>query len=193
MTNSITIFCFDSSSNTNNRHFKSHFNILHSFLYIKKKKVQYFCLCNIVFILNICKPFLLTILVLNFERSFYHLQVCVKPTGCGSVDLIRLHHLSWVYTVCSDLSVWLHTVNKVFTKFYNWTHSITFVMQNKLTLLLLTTTCPVLANSVDSDQLASEEANWSGYAPFVIEYVNFYQKRRSSNLVSWKLEVGVAS
>ena len=28
-----------------------------------------------------------------------------------------------------------------------------------LTLLLLNTTCPILANSVDPDQLASEEAN----------------------------------
>ena len=28
-------------------------------------------------------------------------------------------------------------------------------------LILLNTTCPVLANSVDPDQLASEEANWS--------------------------------
>ena len=28
-----------------------------------------------------------------------------------------------------------------------------------LTLLLLNTTCPVLANSADPDQLASEEAN----------------------------------
>ena len=45
-----------------------------------------------------------------------------------------------------------------------------------LTLLLLNTTCPVLANSVDPDQLASEEANWSGSALFVIKYVNFYQK-----------------
>ena len=26
------------------------------------------------------------------------------------------------------------------------------------------------------DQLASEEANWSGSALFVIEYANFYQK-----------------
>ena len=30
---------------------------------------------------------------------------------------------------------------------------------NDLTLLLLNTTCPVLANSVDPDQLASSEAN----------------------------------
>ena len=41
-----------------------------------------------------------------------------------------------------------------------------------LTLLLLNTTYPVFANSVDPDQLASEEANWSGSALFVIKYVN---------------------
>ena len=62
-----------------------------------------------------------------------------------------------------------------------------------LTLLLLNTTCPVLANSIDPDQLASEEANWSGSALFVIKYLNFYQKPRSNNLIGWKLEVGVAS
>ena len=43
--------------------------------------------------------------------------------------------------------------------------------------------CPVFANSVDPDQLASEEANWSGSALFVIKYVNFYQKPGSSNLI----------
>ena len=42
-----------------------------------------------------------------------------------------------------------------------------------LTLLLLNTPCTVLANSVDPDQLASEEANWSGSALFVIKHVNF--------------------
>ena len=35
---------------------------------------------------------------------------------------------------------------------------------------------PVWANSVDPDQLASEEANWSGSALFVIKYVNSYKK-----------------
>ena len=62
-----------------------------------------------------------------------------------------------------------------------------------LTLLLLSTTCPVLANSVDPDQLASEEANWSGSALFIIKYVNFYQNPGSNNLIGWKLEVGMAS
>ena len=50
---------------------------------------------------------------------------------------------------------------------------------------------PILANNVDPDQLASEEANLSGSALFVIKYVNFYQKSGSSNLIGWKLEVGV--
>ena len=62
-----------------------------------------------------------------------------------------------------------------------------------LTFLLLNTTYPVLANSVDPDQLASEEANWSGSSLFVIKYVKFYQKPGSSNLIGWKLEAGVAS
>ena len=52
---------------------------------------------------------------------------------------------------------------------------------------------PAFANSVDPDQLASEEANWSGSALFVIKYVTLYQQPRSSNLIGWKLEVGVAS
>ena len=62
----------------------------------------------------------------------------------------------------------------------------------RLTLLLLNTTCPVLVNSVDPDQLASDEANWSGSALFVIKHVNFFQKPGSSNLIGWKLGVGVA-
>ena len=44
------------------------------------------------------------------------------------------------------------------------------VLIGDLTLLLLNMTCPVLANSVDPDQLASEEAKWSGAALFVIKY-----------------------
>ena len=41
-----------------------------------------------------------------------------------------------------------------------------------------------------SDQFASEKANRSGSALFVIKYVNFYKKKPgSSNLIGWKLEV----
>ena len=52
---------------------------------------------------------------------------------------------------------------------------------------------PGYANSVDPDQLASEEANWSGSALFVIQYENLYQLPGSNNLIGWKLEVAVAS
>ena len=51
--------------------------------------------------------------------------------------------------------------------------------------------CPAFASSVDPDQLASEEANWSGSALFAIQYVNLYQQSRLSNLIGWQLEMGV--
>ena len=60
-----------------------------------------------------------------------------------------------------------------------------------LTLILLNPDKPCLANIADPDQLASEEANWSGCALFDIKYVNFYQQSGSSYLIGWKLEVGV--
>ena len=52
---------------------------------------------------------------------------------------------------------------------------------------------PAFANSVDPDQLASEEANLSRPALIAITYVNLYKTHGSSNLIGWKLEVGVAS
>ena len=41
-----------------------------------------------------------------------------------------------------------------------------------LTLVLLSLDIPYFVNSVDPDQLASEEANWSGSALFAIKYAN---------------------
>ena len=52
---------------------------------------------------------------------------------------------------------------------------------------------PDFANSVEPDQLASVEANWSGSALFAIKCVNLYQQSGSSNLIGWKLEMGVVS
>ena len=62
--------------------------------------------------------------------------------------------------------------------------------QADLTFVLLN---PTFANSVDPDQLASKEADWSGFALFAIKYVNLYQPSGSGNLIGWKLEVGMAS
>ena len=73
---------------------------------------------------------------------------------------------------------------------YCWKLLIKMVLINTfiifLTLLLLNMTCPVLANSVDPDQLDSEDAHWSGSALFDIKYVNFQQK---PDQVIWVLEI----
>ena len=53
----------------------------------------------------------------------------------------------------------------------------------ELTLVLLNPDMSCLCNSVDPDQLASEEANWSRSALFAIKYVNLYQQFGSSNLI----------
>ena len=50
-----------------------------------------------------------------------------------------------------------------------------------------------MKNDVDLDQLASEEANWSGSALFVVNHLNLYLQPGSSNLIGWAIEVGVAS
>ena len=42
---------------------------------------------------------------------------------------------------------------------------------------------PAFENSVDPDQLASEEANWSGSALFVIQYVILNQQSGLRNLI----------
>ena len=50
--------------------------------------------------------------------------------------------------------------------------SVLFSLKNNkknLTLVLLNPDIPYLSNSVDPDQLASEEANWSGSVLFVIK------------------------
>ena len=45
-------------------------------------------------------------------------------------------------------------------------------MIGALILLMLNTDIPAFVNSVDPDQMASSEANWSGSALFAIKYVN---------------------
>ena len=59
-------------------------------------------------------------------------------------------------------------------------------------LVLLIPYISAFANSVDPDQLAVE-ANWSGSALFVIQFLILYQQFGSSNLIGWQLEVGVVS
>ena len=78
--------------------------------------------------------------------------------------------------------------NKYISKFFS-----AAVVIGSLTLVLLNPDILCFANSVDPDQLASEEANWSGSALFAIQNVNLYQQSVSRNLIGWKFVKGVAS
>ena len=44
---------------------------------------------------------------------------------------------------------------------------------------------PAIENSVVPDQLDSSEANWSGSALFVIQYMNLYPQSGWSNQTGW--------
>ena len=61
-----------------------------------------------------------------------------------------------------DLFVYISAQSTMFSTVY-------FINVSKLTCILLFTTTPTFENCVDPDQLASEEANWSGSALFVIK------------------------
>ena len=52
--------------------------------------------------------------------------------------------------------------------------------------------CPVLANKVDLNQLAIKKPTDLDLHCLSLK-VNFFQKHGSSNLIDWKLEVGMAS
>ena len=62
-----------------------------------------------------------------------------------------------------------------------------------LTLILLFRTTPTFANSVDPDQMASEEAIWSGSTQFVIQFVNLNENIIWRNRIGWYSEMGVAN
>ena len=47
-------------------------------------------------------------------------------------------------------------------------------------------------NSVDPDQMASEEAIWSGSTLFFIQFMNLYAQITLSYLIGWLSEKGVA-
>ena len=62
------------------------------------------------------------------------------------------------------------------------------VVIDALTLILLFTTTPTFANSVDSDQMASmasEEAICSGSTLFVFQFVNLNENIIWCNLIGW--------
>ena len=61
-----------------------------------------------------------------------------------------------------------------------------------VTLVLLNPAIPCFCKQCRSRSVGLE-ANWSGSALFAIQYMNLCQQSGSSNMIGWKLEVGVAS
>ena len=61
---------------------------------------------------------------------------------------------------------WVHFFTEKYEEIFLDTHL------EWLTLVMPSPDIPSVANSVDPDQLASEEANWSGSALFAIKYEN---------------------
>ena len=68
-----------------------------------------------------------------------------------------------------------------FMKIVSWGDN----LHNMLTLILLFTTTPTFANSVDPDQMASEKAIWSGSTLFVIQFVILNENIFWCNLIGW--------
>ena len=125
-------------------------------------------------------------------------QKCISR----SVSFFR-SRMIWIYTVCKRW-VYLGSAgqglkSRRMADFHsNWTQSRVFHTVRTILQLYSFWSCWALiylafANSIDPDQLASEEANWSGSVLFAIQYVNLYQQSGLSNLIGWKLEVGVAT
>ena len=95
-----------------------------------------------------------------------------KQCRSRSVGFFR-SQLIWIYTVCKG-KVYIPDSAGLELNIQNggghWELKI-FKLHQRLSYWIWI--CSVLANSVDPDHLASEEANWSGSALFVIKYVNF--------------------
>ena len=84
-----------------------------------------------------------------------------------------MYRLIWVFAGHTGLIVgfvmrWL----SYYLKYSDDTADFSFLYLNPLTLVLLNPDIPAFANSVDPDQLTSEEANWCRSALFAIKYVN---------------------
>ena len=85
--------------------------------------------------------------------------------------LANMHHIKWTK----------------FLKYFNYYNIISFEQLGPgwLTLILLFTTNSTFANSVDPDQMASEEVIWSGSTLFVIQFVNLKEIVIWCNLIGW--------
>ena len=131
----------------------------------------------------------------NMKMDLYLIVKLATPMNRspGTIFFVAVCSISYfthIFDVIYDL-VGITCNRPYLCGFYRWVNADESL--TNLTLVMLNPDIPAFANSVDPDQLASEEANWSGSALFSIKYVNLYQQSWSSNLIGWKIEMGVAS
>ena len=130
------------------------------------------CICYIIPNKSNVIEQLLILVLLNLDMPCHCKQYRSRSVGF-SEELWR--QLIWICTVCHSVCGFISTI---WIKYSDWLkiwsgHGI-------LTLVLLSRINPAFANSVDPDQLASKEANWSGSALFVILYVDFIRFYKST-------------
>ena len=124
--------------------------------------------------------------IFNLTPAELRYACLCKQCRSRSVGFFR-SQLIWIYTVIKYVNLYPQPGS---SNLIGWKLKVGVA---SLLLSCWTRICPVVAYSVDPDHLASSEANYSGSTLFVIKYVNLYPQPGSSNLIGWKLKVGVAS
>ena len=128
--------------------------------------------------------------------------ICFSCTWHGSVIINNNNNPKhFTATICplldkSSFQKWpgvqetKQDVTKVLSLINKW-EKIYQVYQGYLAWSCWTRICPAFANSTDSDQLASSEANWSGCTLIGIKYVNLCQQPGSNHLIGWRNGCGI--
>ena len=129
----------------------------------------------------------LNLCILCMLEDTFSFDLVQLMSDIGYAQLMEKAGFCHIYSQYSDTLTPYHTCPRI------WTTPFDILLMHLNPCPAEPRIYPAFANSVDPDQLASEEANWSGSAQFIILYVNCYQQPGSSYLIGWKLEVGMAS
>ena len=117
------------------------------------------------------------------KGAFEHIRIAYQISLSLRCPLTELLRTNRIYQNQNQNFCWWYVHWHLFTR--------TCGMETQFLFMVVwscwTRICPVFEkNSVDPDQLASSEANWSGSTLFAIQYVNLYQQPGSRNPIGWK-------
>ena len=143
------------------------------------------CVCLSVFCMSIRLYFCLQMITLINVNGFSPSLVCALILWKSALELL----MGKIYQFLTELSA---QDMSEFSFIFSTISSISFLpfsgRQHKVTHKGWRVVKPQYNQSINP-----EEANWSGSALFVIQYVNFCQQSISCNLIGWQFEVGMAS